>query len=222
MKVTSTALLLGCTAMICVTAVRSEFSLQKTTQGTPFLHSHSLADGRWFPFFQFEPAQQLKSAPENKPTAPVIPLISKAEALSLISGAAAKYSVPREFVTSIVAAESNFVSTAVSTRGAIGLMQLMPDTARQFNADPMVPVENVDAGTHYLRWLMERYRNSRGSTQRVIAAYNAGPGMVDHYRGVPPFRETRTYVARVMSFLKQFSPGLKVKYNDYRVQVSFK
>jgi soluble lytic murein transglycosylase-like protein len=87
------------------------------------------------------------------------------------------------------------------------LMQLMPETARQFGADPTVPAENIDAGTHYLRWLTERYRKRRGAIKCVIAAYNAGPGVVDHYHGVPPFRETRTYVARVLGYLKRFGAG---------------
>jgi soluble lytic murein transglycosylase-like protein len=88
-------------------------------------------------------------------------------------------------------------------------MQLMPETARQFGANPAVPAENIDAGTRYLSWLMKRYEKRRDSIKHVIAAYNAGPGMVDRYRGVPPFRETRAYVTRVMGFLKQFSPSRK-------------
>jgi soluble lytic murein transglycosylase-like protein len=141
--------------------------------------------------------------------APPIPSISKAETLALIEGAATKYRVPAEFVTSIVAAESNFNSAAVSPKGAIGLMQLMPSTAQQFGCDPAVPAQNIQAGTQYLRWLMERYQKGRGTIKHVIAAYNAGPGMVDRYRGVPPFRETRSYVARVLGFLKQFTPARK-------------
>jgi soluble lytic murein transglycosylase-like protein len=84
-------------------------------------------------------------------------------------------------------------------------MQLMPDTAKQFGADPAVPAQNIDAGTRYLSWLMARYQNRRNSIKHVIAAYNAGPAMVDRYRGVPPFRETRDYVTRVLGHLKHFS-----------------
>src|SRR5204863_8999655 len=120
------------------------------------------------------------------------------------ANAAAKHNVPAAFVQSIVAAESNFNCGAISPKGAIGLMQLMPETALQFGADPKVPAQNIDAGTRYLRWLMNRYQKSRSSMQRVIAAYNAGPGMVDRYHGIPPFRETRSYVTRVLGFFKQF------------------
>ncbi len=84
-------------------------------------------------------------------------------------------------------------------------MQLMPETAQQFGANPAVPGENIEAGTRYLRWLIERYQHSRNAISRVIAAYNAGPAMVDRYRGVPPFRETRMYVARVLRNFTKFS-----------------
>jgi soluble lytic murein transglycosylase-like protein len=125
--------------------------------------------------------------------------------MELIADAAAKHKVPSAFVASIVAAESNFDCSAVSPKGAVGLMQLMPGTAQQFGADPAIPAQNIDAGTRYLRWLMDRYQRTRHSITHVIAAYNAGPGMVDRYRGVPPFRETRTYVKRVMAYMKEFS-----------------
>jgi soluble lytic murein transglycosylase-like protein len=125
--------------------------------------------------------------------------------LALIHGAAAKYHVPAALVASVVTAESNFNCGAVSAKGAIGLMQLMPETAQQFGANPTVPGENIEAGTRYLRLLIERYHNSRNAIRRVIAAYNAGPAMVDRYRGVPPFRETRMYVARVLRNFTKFS-----------------
>jgi len=141
--------------------------------------------------------------------APSIPLLTKAETLLLIAEAAVRHRVPAAFVTSIVAAESNFDCAAISPKGAVGLMQLMPETAKQFGANPAVPAENIDAGTRYLGWLMKRYEKRRDSIKHVIAAYNAGPGMVDRYRGVPPFRETRAYVSRVLGFLKQFSPSRK-------------
>jgi soluble lytic murein transglycosylase-like protein len=123
---------------------------------------------------------------------------------ALIRDAAQKHGVPAALVKSIVKAESNFDCDAVSPKGAIGLMQLMPQTAQEYGADPTVPEQNVDAGTRYLYFLMRRYRRYGNSLSRVIAAYNAGPGNVDRYRGIPPFRETRGYVARVMTFMRQF------------------
>lgn len=143
----------------------------------------------------------LPKAPQN-----VFPKIEmpREELMKLIHAAALRHNVPPAFVKSIVAAESNFDPNALSAKGAIGPMQLMPETAEEYGADPTVPAENIDAGTHYLRVLMDRYHRGRSSLKRVIAAYNAGPAMVDRYRGIPPFRETRQYVARVLSFMRQF------------------
>lgn len=204
MKRAALVLSLGCTAVLYRDAVRPELFLIQPSKviGTPLTATAFEDHWRFFPRFPGvpEPPRQ-----DNAPSAPEIPMVSKAEALRLIAISAARYHVPAPFVTSIVAAESNFNCHARSPKGAIGLMQLMPETAQQFGADPAVPAENVDAGTHYLSWLIERYRNRRGSMKRVIAAYNAGPGAVDRYSGVPPFRETRNYVAVVLGFLKHFT-----------------
>jgi hypothetical protein len=123
---------------------------------------------------------------------------------AVIRAAAEKHRVPAELVRSIVRAESNFQCDAISPKGAIGLMQLMPQTAQEYGADPTVPEQNIDAGTHYLNFLMHKYRKYGNPLPRVIAAYNAGPGAVDRYRGIPPFRETRGYVVRVMGYMRQF------------------
>jgi soluble lytic murein transglycosylase-like protein len=123
---------------------------------------------------------------------------------AIIRTAAVKHKVPAAFVKSIVAAESNFDPNALSPKGAIGLMQLMPATAQEYGADPAIPEQNVDAGTQYLGWLLKRYGKHRNGLSRAIAAYNAGPGAVDRYRGIPPYRETRSYVARVLAYLRQF------------------
>jgi hypothetical protein len=80
----------------------------------------------------------------------------------------------------------------------------MPETARQLGADPSVPEQNVDAGANYLSSLLHRYANRKHQLQDTIAAYNAGPGAVQRYKGVPPYRETRAYVSRVMRFFAQF------------------
>ena len=123
---------------------------------------------------------------------------------NLIQAAAVKYKVPAEFIKSIMAAESNFNPMAVSPKGAVGLMQLLPETAREFGGDPKIPAQNIEAGTRYLSFLLQRYRRSRHPLTSAIAAYNAGPSAVDRYRGIPPFRETRGYVARVLVFLRKF------------------
>jgi soluble lytic murein transglycosylase-like protein len=98
-----------------------------------------------------------------------------------------------------MAAESGFQPWAVSPKGAIGLMQLMPDTAQALGADPRDPAQNVDAGARYLRDLLEKYNYG---LRHALAAYNAGPGAVDKYNGVPPYRETINYVGRIEKKLR--------------------
>ena len=120
----------------------------------------------------------------------------------VIRAAARKHQVNPAFVKSIIRAESGFSAKAVSNKGAVGLMQLMPETAHQLAVDPSVPEQNVEGGAHYLSWLLHRYQNKRDALRRAIAAYNAGPGAVDRYHGVPPFRETRAYVSRVLRFYR--------------------
>ncbi len=122
----------------------------------------------------------------------------------MIRKAAQKHKVKASLVKGIVMAESAFNPNAKSGRGAMGLMQLMPETAQEYGANPMNPAENIDAGTHYLKVLLTRYAKYRNCMVRVIAAYNAGPGNVDKYRGVPPFPETRGYVQKVMAYMRQF------------------
>jgi soluble lytic murein transglycosylase-like protein len=112
----------------------------------------------------------------------------------LVDEAARRYGLPKEIVRSVVKAESGFQPHAVSPKGAVGLMQLMPDTARALGANPHDPAENVDAGTRYLRELLVKYN---GGLWHALAAYNAGPGAVEKYRGIPPYAETRNYIRRI-------------------------
>jgi len=127
----------------------------------------------------------------------------------IILKCAKRHNVRPSLVKGIVAVESHFKANAISSRGALGLMQLMPQTAQQFGIDPLDPSQNIEAGTRYLRTLLDRYRSYRNCLTRTIAAYNAGPGMVDRYRGVPPFKETRDYVIRVLSYMRFYegNPG---------------
>lgn len=83
-------------------------------------------------------------------------------------------------------------------------MQLMPETAEELGWDPTDPVENIQAGTEYIGFLIERYRKKPDGLHWAIAAYNAGPGNVERYRGVPPFKETRAYVKRVLGYYAGF------------------
>jgi soluble lytic murein transglycosylase-like protein len=151
------------------------------------------------------PAQQIAGfeadgeAPKPKSsTAPLKITLPVPSPKELVTAAAVRNGLPPEFVHSVVSAESAYRADAVSRKGAIGLMQLMPATASEYGADPTDPRQNVEAGTRYLRDLLLKYRNSDHQVSRALAAYNAGPGAVDRHHGVPPYRETLAYVGRVL------------------------
>lgn len=116
-----------------------------------------------------------------------------------IDAAAQKYGVDEKLIAQVIAAESNFNAKAVSRKRALGLMQLLRETAARYAlVNVFDPAQNIDAGTHYLKDLLDRYR---GDTRLALAAYNAGPEMVDRYGGVPPFPETQNYVKHITSNL---------------------
>ncbi|HMA66951.1 MAG TPA: lytic transglycosylase domain-containing protein [Desulfosalsimonadaceae bacterium] len=117
-----------------------------------------------------------------------------------ISRAADRHNLPRKLIAGVIQAESGFNASAVSGAGARGLMQLMPDTARELGVDnPFDIQENIDAGARYLKKMLDLFG---GSLKTALAAYNAGPGTVEQFGGEVPYAETRQYVAQVMSFLK--------------------
>lgn len=118
----------------------------------------------------------------------------------LVEDAALHAGLPPAIVHSVARAESGYRQDAISPKGAIGLMQLMPGTAAELQANPHNPEENTKAGAMYLRQLLLKYN---GDVVKALAAYNAGPGAVDRYNGVPPYRETRSYVNRVISNYKR-------------------
>ena len=114
---------------------------------------------------------------------------------SAIDDISSKYGVDEKLVRSVISIESAWRPDAVSPKGAIGLMQLMPGTARMLSVDPKDPIQNVEGGVKYLAQLSEKYS---GDLEKILAAYNAGPGRVDQYGGIPPFKETEAYVKRVL------------------------
>jgi hypothetical protein len=114
----------------------------------------------------------------------------------VVNAASGRYRLDPDLVSSVIKAESGFNVRAVSPKGAQGLMQLMPDTASKLGVpDAFDPQANVEGGTRYLRELLERYNFD---LVKALAAYNAGPLRVEQYGGVPPYHETRAYVARVV------------------------
>lgn len=124
---------------------------------------------------------------------------------TIVEAATAHRLDPR-LVRAVIQVESGFDPRAVSSKGAMGLMQLMPETARLLEvSDPFSPEENIKGGTAYLRRLLVRFDES---LELALAAYNAGPSAVERYRGIPPFRETRSYVRKVMTLFTGRAPEL--------------
>ncbi|NNM66648.1 MAG: lytic transglycosylase domain-containing protein [Spirochaetales bacterium] len=138
-------------------------------------------------------AEKKASDPQN---------VSKAGLEALAQKTAAKYGVNASLVNSVINAESGFDPKAVSKAGAQGLMQLMPTTAQELGVtNPLDPVQNVDGGVRYLRDMLDRYSHN---VPMALAAYNAGPGAVDHAKGIPDFPETQEYVQKVLSHLGSY------------------
>jgi len=132
-----------------------------------------------------EPVDQDETLLEGTPYAEIIAAASEAHGVNPM------------LVRALIQVESKFRPTARSRKGAMGLMQLMPSTAREYNVrNPFEPKANIEAGIKHLRTLIDRFGSS---VELALAAYNAGPGAVEKFNGVPPYRETRNYVTRILA-----------------------
>jgi soluble lytic murein transglycosylase-like protein len=150
-----------------------------------------------------------EAVPAPRADAPSLPAAEPAPLAARIDGTvrqiAARHSLPPELLHSVIQVESNYNPLAVSNKGAQGLMQLIPSTARRFGvSDVFDPVDNITGGARYLQYLLDLYHNDYAL---ALAAYNAGEGAVARYGGIPPYPETRNYVESVARRLKGKQPA---------------
>jgi soluble lytic murein transglycosylase-like protein len=149
-----------------------------------------------------EELARLDTDPAASRRAAALPGETPAAIQPLIAAAAGRSGLPSELISAVMAAESGYRPDAVSPSGALGLMQLMPDTAHALGvSDPLDPLQNVLGGSEYLRQQLQRF----GSVEKALAAYNAGPGAVERHGGVPPYPETQNYVQRILDRLRHWT-----------------
>lgn len=174
-------------------------SIHRRIYGTPSIPKEPFEE-------ELTKARKTKGSSETNKTKPEVQISGKASVLrsrllpsedldSAIDEISARYGVDEKLVRSVISVESAWRPDALSPKGAIGLMQLMPGTARMLAVDPKDPVQNIEGGVKYLAQLSEKYS---GDLEKTLAAYNAGPGRVDRYGGIPPFKETEAYVKKVL------------------------
>ena len=150
---------------------------------------------------RFEQEDYVPPPPVSTPPAVSAPAPppAAADSKAMVHDAAIRYALPPAFVESVAKIESGMKANAVSPKGALGVMQLMPATAQGLGADAKDLEQNIDAGTRLLRELLIRYK---GDVVKALAAYNAGAGAVDKYQGLPPYPETQSYVDKVIKNYK--------------------
>ena len=175
-------ILLACLLAVCASHVAAADLSSAHTR---------LIEGRLANQFQ---ATRLKAEEEAEARRELYDIPDNGNFRQMARAAARRYSIPPDLFEKLVTAESNWNPKAVSHAGAIGLAQLMPATARTLGVDPWNPRENLEGGARFLSTQFRRFR----TWELALAAYNAGPGAVEQYGGIPPYRETQGYVKKIL------------------------
>ena len=184
----------ACAALCLARAADAQIYVYKDQFGRTFFTDAPPHDG----FAAYHP----KSSVQRAHAARTLPAGPVKDYDSAIRRASRQHGVSPALVKAVIAAESGFDPLAESQRGARGLMQLMPETADQLGVDDAYdPWQNIDGGTRYLCEMIDRFP---GELELALAAYNAGPETVRQYQGIPPYKETRGYVKRVLTLYKKY------------------
>ncbi|HIJ87912.1 MAG TPA: lytic transglycosylase domain-containing protein [Desulfuromonadales bacterium] len=189
-----------CIQLICATGVPCQVraDIYRYVDEDDIVHFTDAPTDKRFKIFM----RDLKKDKELRTLLKYASSANPAEYEQLIRNCSEKYGVNQSLIKAVIHAESGYDPNAVSRKGASGLMQLMPETAKSLKvADRFNPKDNVDGGVKYLRFLLDTFR---GDVSLAVAAYNAGLSNVAKYGGIPPYNETRTYVNRVLSYMKSY------------------
>lgn len=197
-RLRSTCVLTLSAALLCVPVAYADIYMRVDDDGVVHLTNHP--DDARFERIRGEPVERI--AARNEPSKEPTNSRAREKFASAIAAAAQAHGVPGALLHAVIEAESNYNANAVSPKGAVGLMQLMPTTARQYGvADSRDPVANIAGGARYLKDLLAMFNND---LTMAVAAYNAGPqSVIRNGNAVPPYRETRRYVPKVLSLYQR-------------------
>jgi soluble lytic murein transglycosylase-like protein len=185
-----------CLLVLTVVSVHADIYRYEDDEG--IVHFTDAPTDRRFKVFM----RDLKKDKQLRTKMQLASSVNPAEYEHIISTCATKYGVNPCLIKAVIHAESGYNPNAVSRKGASGLMQLMPGTARSLKvSNSFDPQDNVEGGVKYLRFLLDTFR---GDVSLAVAAYNAGLSKVAKYGGIPPYNETRTYVNRVLSYMQSY------------------
>jgi soluble lytic murein transglycosylase-like protein len=188
-------------SVLCMQPVWADALISANNTGT--VNSSNIQIDRDHPVMILKPATQIAVVPEEYTGKPLYIIADKILYDRMVNKIARTYGLESALLHAVISVESRYSPTAVSKAGAIGLMQLMPETAKRYGVvDPLDPLQNLRGGARYLRYLLKKYNNDRNL---ALAAYNAGEASVAKYGNqIPPYPETTNYVPRVMGYYRKY------------------